>query len=131
METGTLRMNLDVDTLELFCDPALEMMFSHLIKETLKNRKTKPEIRISFAEIPEGVLLTYEDNGAGIPHSRKKNLFTETIIKADNFCLKFVHDILEFSGMDIKETGDPEKGSRFDIMVPHGAYRFTETHGTL
>ncbi len=124
METGTLRMDLNVDTLELFCDPTLEIMFSHLIKETLKNKKIAPEIRISFTEIPEGLQLTYEDNSGGIPHSRKKSLFTENIIKADNFCMKFVHDILEFSGMSIKETGDPDKGTRFEIMVPHGAYRF-------
>jgi hypothetical protein len=40
--------------------------------------------------------------------------------------MKFVHDILEFSGMNIKETGDPDKGVRFEIIVPHEAYRFTK-----
>jgi hypothetical protein len=42
--------------------------------------------------------------------------------------MKFVHDMLEFSSMSIKETGDPDKGVRFEILVPHGAFRFTGTH---
>jgi len=125
-DIGSLRMDLNVDALELFGDPTLEMMFSFFIKNTLKNVKTAPEIRISFLEIPEGLRLAYEDNSAGIPHSRKSSLFTEKIIKIDNFCMKFVHDVLEFSGMSIKETGDPDTGVRFEILVPHGAYRFTK-----
>ena len=53
MEISLLRMDLDVDALELFGDPTLEMMFSYLINNTLKQAKTAPEIRISFAEIPK------------------------------------------------------------------------------
>jgi signal transduction histidine kinase len=126
MENGSLRMDLDVDALELFGDPTLEMMFSYLIKNTVKNGKTALEIRISFTEIPEGLRLVYEDNGTGIPFTRKTSQFKENIIKAESFCMKFVHDILEYSGMSIKETGDPDKGARFEITVPHGAYRFTD-----
>ena len=125
MENGSLRMDLDVDALELFGDPTLEMMFSYLIKNTVKNGKTAPEIRISFTEIPEGLRLVYEDNSTGIPFTRKTSQFKGNIIKAESFCMKFVHDILEYSGMGIKETGDPGKGARFEITVPHGAYRFT------
>ena len=125
MENGSLRMDLDVDALELFGDPTLEMMFSYLIKNTVKNGKTAPEIRISFTEIPEGLRLVYEDNSTGIPFTRKTSQFKGNIIKAESFCMKFVHDILEYSGMGIKETGDPGKGSRFEITVPHGVYRFT------
>jgi hypothetical protein len=29
--------------------------------------------------------------------------------------------------MIITETGDPGRGARFEITVPKGAYRFTET----
>ncbi len=128
MENSLLRMDLDVDALELFGDPTLEMMFSYLIKNTLKEGKTAPEIRISFAEIPEGLRLVYEDNSTGIPHTKIHSQFKETIVKANNFCMKFVHDILEYSYMSIKETGDPDKGLRLEILVPHGAFRFTDLH---
>ena len=102
MENGSLRMDLDVDALELFGDPTLEMMFSYLIKNTVKNGKTAPEIRISFTEIPEGLRSCTEDN-ITVSLSRGKHQFKGNIIKAESFCMKFVHDILEYSGTGIKE----------------------------
>jgi len=127
MEIESLHIEINVDAVELFGDPTLAIMFSYLIKNTISRVKTVPEIRVSFAEIPEGLRLAYEDNSAGIPPDRKECLFKESIVNSDNFCMKFVHDILEFSGMCIKETGAPGKGTRFEIFVPHGVYRFTGT----
>lgn len=121
-----LRIDLDVDDLELFCDPTLEKMFALLIEYTLKNRKD-PEIKISSVRAPGGLHLIYEDNSAGIPYSRKQDLFTREIVRAEDFCFTFVHDILECSRMSIKETGEPGRGTRFEIMVPHGAFRFKES----
>ena len=114
MEIESLHIEIDVDTMELFGDPTLATMFSYLIKNTLSNVKTVPEIRVSFAKIPQGLRLLYEDNSTGIPLDRKEYLFKESIVNSDNFCMKFVHDILEFSGMGITETGTPGKahGSR-------------------
>ena len=127
MEIKSLHIESNVDAVELFGDPTLATMFSYLIKNTISRVKTVPEIRVSFAEIPEGLRLAYEDNSAGIPPDSKECLFKESIVNSDNFCMKFVHDILEFSGMCIKETGAPGKGTRFEIFIPHGAYRFTGT----
>ncbi len=125
MDMSSLRMNINVNSLELFGDPSIELMFAHLLKNTLNNGKDVPEIRINFDKVPEGLRLLFEDNSKGIPLNRKKSLFNEPIINANNFYLKFIHDILEFSGMSIRETGDPDKGLRFEILVPHGAYRIT------
>jgi hypothetical protein len=128
METGSLSMDAEVHALELFGDPTIEMMFTYLVKNTLKNEKPSPEIRVGFAEIPEGLRLIYEDNSIGIPFNRKKNLFAENIVNAGNFYLKLIHDVLEYSGMSIRETGEPGKGLLFEILVPKGAYRFTPSH---
>jgi hypothetical protein len=32
-------------------------------------------------------------------------------------------EILLFTGMTIKETGEPGKGSRFEICIPHDHFR--------
>ena len=128
METGSLAMDTEVHALEIFGDPTLEMMFTYLVKNTLMNGKSAPEVRIGFAEVKEGLRLAFEDNSTGIPHARKKNLFREEIVNAGNFSMKLIHDILECSGMSVRETGDPNKGLRFEILVPKGAYRFTQAH---
>jgi hypothetical protein len=33
-------------------------------------------------------------------------------------------EILAFTGMTIKETGEPGKGTRFEILIPHDNFRF-------
>ncbi|ACL17712.1 sensor histidine kinase [Methanosphaerula palustris] len=121
-----LRIDLDLDHLELFCDPTLDRMFSLLIEYTLKNQSTNPEVRITCTEVPDGLCLTYEDNSAGLSGSRKRDLFTREIVRAQDFCITFVHDILESSGMSIRETGEPGRGTRFEITVPQGLFRFIE-----
>ncbi|WP_048068446.1 nitrogen regulation protein NR(II) [Methanoregula boonei] len=128
METGSLSMDAEAHALEIFGDPALEIMLAYLVKNTLANGKSAPEVRISFAEVKEGLQLTYGDNSAGIPLTRKNNLFKEEIVNASNFSLKLIHDTLEYSGMSIRETGDPDLGLRFEILIPKGAYRFNRAH---
>ena len=105
-------------SLELFCDPILGRMFSLLIENTIKNVNTFPEIHIWYKETADGLTLFYRDNSAGIPLNQKENLSSGIIIKAEDFFLAFVHDILEFSGMGIKETGEPGGGVCFEITVP-------------
>ncbi|MFA6226149.1 MAG: hypothetical protein WC620_08255 [Methanoregula sp.] len=43
------------------------------------------------------------------------------------FHLYFIHDILDIYGMKIDETGEPEKGVRFEIIVPREQYRLSHT----
>ena len=56
------------------------------------------------------LLLIYEDDGVGIPHERKKELFVRGAGPATGFSLYFIHDILEISDMTIRETGGPGTG---------------------
>ncbi|MGD0081555.1 MAG: hypothetical protein ABSB80_13020 [Methanoregula sp.] len=124
MEVDSLQMDLDVGSLELFCDPILGRMFSLLIENTIKNLHTSPKIHIWYKETTEGLTLFYQDNSAGIPLTQKESLSAGTIIKAEDFFMAFVHDILEFSGMGIKETGEQGGGVCFEISVPGDRYRF-------
>ena len=122
-ETGSLSLDGDVPLLELYTDPAIERMFAHMVKNIQRAGKA-PAIRLSCAKNPDGLVLIYEDNSPGIPHARKDRLFKEKIVNTSNFCMKYIHDLLEFSAMSVRETGDPGTGLRFEVLVPEGAYRF-------
>ena len=37
--------------------------------------------------------------------------------------LIFVREILDITGITIRETGEPGKGARFEMTVPNGAWR--------
>lgn len=128
-ETGPMKFQLDLHDLELYCDPVIEKVFSHLIENTQKHGKKATTIHISCQETATGLVLTYEDDGIGIPREKKKDLFVRGVGSATGFSLFFVHDLLEISEMSIQETGVPGSGVRFEISVPKGLYRISgDTH---
>jgi PAS domain S-box-containing protein len=120
---GALKFRMDIIHLELYCDPVIEKVFSHLIENTQKHAKKATEIHISCQETTDGILLIYEDDGIGIPMEKKKDLFIRGAGSENGFSLFFVHDVLEISDMSIRESGEPGKGARFEISVPKGLYR--------
>ena len=124
---GPVKSVVDISSLEIYCDPIIEKVFSHLIDNTLQHGQTATEIRINCHETAEGLMLVYEDNGVGIPEQKKLNLFRQEVAKFSGFSMFFIHDLLEISDMSITETGEPGKGARFEITVPKGAYRFGST----
>jgi PAS domain S-box-containing protein len=122
-QLGSLACRMDIDNLELYCDPVIEKVFSHLIENTQNHAQTAAEIRISCQKTPDGLTILYEDDGIGIPSEKKKDLFIQGAGTATGVSLFFVHDILEICEMTIRETGEPGSGVRFEISVPKGLYR--------
>lgn len=122
-EMGSMKFLVDLHDLVLYADPVIEKVFSHLIENTLKHAKKATQIQIICHETADGLLLTYEDDGVGIPVERKKDLFIRGGGLETGFSLIFVHDILEISDISIQETGEPGKGVRFELSVPRGLYR--------
>ncbi len=109
--------------LELYADPLIEKIFSHLIDNAVRHGKTTTHIRFLCEPTNEGVLLICEDDGAGIPETKKKNLFQRGTGSAIGFGLFFVRECLEINGMKIAELSHPGNGARFGITVPNGMYR--------
>jgi PAS domain S-box-containing protein len=118
-----IQLTADVNDLEIFCDPVIERVFTHFIENSICHGQTVTEIRVSCRESATGLTIIYEDNGVGIPETKKKDLFSKSYGKIKGFDLFFVHDILEITDMGITETGEPGKGARFEITVPKGNYR--------
>jgi signal transduction histidine kinase len=59
----------------------------------------------------------YEDDGAGIPENEKSLIFTEGYGKGAGYGLFLIHKMCETYGWQIKETGEPGKGARFEICL--------------
>jgi PAS domain S-box-containing protein len=123
-----LRINHTVllDGLEIFADPLLEQVFQILADNVLIHGKTATQVTLSSTTGPDAVTLFFEDNGVGIPEDTKIRMFSPDFQKQKGVGLFLAREILEITGITIRETGTPGKGARFEIMVPKGAYRFTE-----
>jgi PAS domain S-box-containing protein len=120
---GPVKFMTDIRDLELYCDPIIEKVFSHLIDNTQNHGMKATEIHVTCSEATDGLRIIYEDDGVGIPVEKKKDLFMHGTGASGGLSLFFVHDILEISDMTIRETGEPGKGARFEIYVPRGLYR--------
>ncbi len=113
-------MNL-TNKLEVQADPLLEKAFRNLLDFTIKNDGDAHKIWMTYEVEQEGVRIIYEDNGTGIIPEQKASLFREGQDKFHGLCI--AQHILRTTGIDLVESGDPNKGLRFELFVPLDRYR--------
>ena len=114
--------------LDVFADPLLERVFYNLIDNALRyggDRMTA--IRVSSHLSGNGLLIVFEDDGAGIAIQDKNRLFEKGFGKNTGLGLFLLREILGITDITITENGKPGKGARFEITLPKGAYRFMGT----
>jgi len=115
---------LDVPDLEIYADPLFEKVFFNLMENVLRHGTGASAVRLRYQEKTDGLVLFVEDNGRGIPQEEKHMIFDRGYGKDTGLGLFLVREILSITGISIKETGIPGQGTRFEISVPKGAYRF-------
>jgi len=125
LDISKLSRTLDVEGLEIYADPLLENVFFTLAENITLQGKTATEITLRYQESPEGLTLFFGDNGMGIQYDLKEKIFDRQYEEEKGLGLFLAREILSVTGITIRETGEPGKGARFEILVPKGAYRFT------
>jgi signal transduction histidine kinase len=127
---GAITIVDQLEDLELFADPLFEKVFYNLVDNAIRYGETLTKIVFSAKMVPGGLLVTCEDDGAGVPEKDKERIFQRGVGKHTGLGLFLVREILSITGMTISETGIPGKGARFEIFVPDGAFRHTGNPGT-
>jgi len=107
----------------IFADPLLKKVFFNLAENSIRHGKTVHTISVSFEKKNDGFILIYEDDGCGVPYEEKEKIFTRGFGKNTGLGLFFIREILDITGLSIKECGIPGEGVRFEISVPEGKYR--------
>jgi len=121
-----VRLIAETGTASVLADPLLERVFFHLLDNAVRHGATLTEIRITLQETGSGGILIVENNGAGIPAEEKGKIFERGYGKGTGWGLFLARQILAVTGMMVTETGDPEKGARFEITLPAGSFRMQE-----
>ena len=109
--------------MEIFADPLLEKVFYNLMDNAMKYAGPSPGVRFRCQSGVDAFVITCEDNGPGISPDEKENLFSRGFGKNTGLGLFLIREILAITGISIRETGEPGRGSRFEIIVPPGAFR--------
>ncbi len=123
---GKIQHSFETEYLEIFADPLLEKVCQRLFENAVKHGEHVTRIRVWYTVTKEGAVIFFEDDGIGISEDRKKQIFLRSEgARVSVRSLIFVREILDITGITIKETGEPGKGARFEMVVPKGMWRTT------
>jgi PAS domain S-box-containing protein len=125
IEAASLNVTLMVAGLEIYADPLCNRIFANLIDNTLRHGGHATELRVSFRKCNSGVLITWEDNGIGIPADLKERVFEQGFGSNTGLGLFLCREIFSSTGISMRETGVPGCGVRFEITVPGSASRIS------
>jgi PAS domain S-box-containing protein len=123
---GEIRVEVQFSNLLVYADPLIEKVFYNLIENSLRHGGHVTAIQLTADETPDGIVITFQDDGAGITFDDKGRLFQKGFGKHTGLGLFLIREILSITGISITETGEPDAGVRFEIHVPREAYRFSE-----
>jgi PAS domain S-box-containing protein len=120
-----IRVQSDLNGLEIYADPLLERVFFDMVENSLLYGGGVSVIRLSSRETAEGIVISIEDNGMGIPPQDKELIFSKGFGKNTGLGLFLAQEILSITAITLKETGQYHHGARFEFGVPRGKFRFS------
>jgi len=117
---GKVKIKNDIPVgMEIFADPMIIKVFINLMENAVRFGGNITNIRFSSVESGVNYLIVCEDDGVGIPTAEKTKIFEQGFGKNSGFGLFLSREILSITGITIRETGEAEKGARFEIIVPN------------
>ncbi|MDN7023298.1 PAS domain S-box protein [Methanoculleus sp. FWC-SCC1] len=121
-ELSGIALEIGTGDLRIFADPLLEKVFFSLIDNAIRHGSRVTRIRVSFRQDGDTGLLTFEDDGEGVPASIKEKIFRRGFGKNTGYGLFLAQEILHLNDCVIREAGVEGAGARFEIVVPKGRY---------
>jgi len=120
-----VEIEADLDDLEIFADPFLPRIFFTLLLNSFNyGGKRLSRVHLHAAMDGENLALVYEDDGPGIPLTDKAKIFIFEESPKTWQGLFLIRELLSFTGISITESGAPETGVRFVLLVPAGKFRY-------
>jgi PAS domain S-box-containing protein len=121
---GQVMMKNDLPAgMEVFADPLIGKVFYNIMDNAVRYGGKITTIRFSAEEAGDDHVIICEDDGDGVVAEEKEKIFERGFGKNTGLGLALSREILDITGITIKETGEPGKGARFEMMVPKGAWR--------
>ncbi|MFA4876839.1 MAG: response regulator [Methanoregula sp.] len=108
---------------EIYADPLIGKVFSNLIENTLKYGEKATFVRFSMHPEGSDTVILCEDDGIGIPNSKKERIFSYEYGMNAGLGLFLCREILAITSIVISETGTAGSGARFELRCPPGTIR--------
>lgn len=122
-----VNVSVNCKGVEVFADAMISKVFYNLIHNALRHGEHLTRITFSYQVSGNDLVIFCEDNGMGIESREKENIFRKGYGKGSGLGLFLSREILSITGITIQETGERGNGARFEIHVPDGDWRITES----
>lgn len=120
---GGIEAEARLDGVEVLADPLLDRVFTVLMDNSRRHGRRVTKITAGYRVEDDSLVIVYEDDGVGICLLDKQRIFERGYGTDSGLGLFLARQILEVTGMTIREVGVCEKGARFEIVVPPGRWR--------
>lgn len=120
---GGISVRFWAERLEFYADPLIRDVLRHIVENSFQYAGRFNHIIVRYLEHEDGLVLYFEDDGPGIPASKKHQIFEYDSGAHSGIGLFICRQIVEVSGMTIEETGTEGSGVRFEIHIPAICYR--------
>lgn len=115
------------ERLTILADRMLPKVFGNLVHNSLKHGGRVTKVMVDCRETGGGVILSYADDGVGIPMDDKERIFDKGFGKGTGLGLFLSKEVLGITGITIKENGEPGIGVRYEMFVPQGSYALADS----
>ncbi len=126
LRTKNLVCRHNLDGLTVYADPMLRKVFENLVENTLRHGEHATTLQTSYRIGDGGATIFWEDDGEGVPDHLKERIFAPGFGRNTGYGLFLIREILAITGIGIRETGEPGRGARFEILVPPGMFRLLQ-----
>ncbi len=116
------------ENIEVFTDPMIQKVFKALYENAIRHGQILKKVWFYTQEREGGLIIFCEDDGVGIPDLEKDVIFRYGHGKHTGIGLFLAREMLSVNGLSIRESGVETKGSRFEIHVPIGKWRYRRSH---
>lgn len=123
LRPGSITVACDCAGYSIYSDPMISKVFANLMDNTIRHADGATTVTISCTPLQTGLLITWEDDGPGIPDDEKKKIFMRGYGKNTGFGLFIIREILAITGIAITETGVYLEGAQFSMHVPQDGVR--------
>jgi signal transduction histidine kinase len=112
--------------LKIYSDLMIEKVFDNLLDNSVRHGEKVSKIKVTATPMESELMIVWEDNGIGVSSENKENIFKQGFGKNTGLGLYLIRKILGLTGIKIQETGEFQKGARFEILVPKEKYKILE-----
>lgn len=119
---SSLLINHNCEDVFICADLMFEKVVYNLYDNTIRHAEGATNISVDFSEKHGNLVITWSDNGSGVPANQKQRIFEKGFGKNNGFGLFLVREILSITNITIREIGD-HKGAVFEITVPANYYK--------